>query len=183
MEKNKNRKIIITLFVIVAVVAIITAVCFFILPNFKKSKVELKDEEYTKELQNVSEEYIDNDTIVYDENGKARNRSNDLSLEKIFSDVDVGMSGFKVKNNENEETTVTFTVKNHTNDVVKPFKYTLQFMNIDDSVKGTVELETQTLPALGIYNVTLHLDKDVLDVYNIVPVSEVEMNQSFGGGF
>lgn len=179
---KKNNKVIIIVLLIIVIIAIITLGIFLVIQKNKSNIIDLKDEEYTKELENVYDEYVDNDSIIFDENGNIKNYSNELSIEKFLLDKKVGMYGFNVKNNDVDETTVTFTVKNHTNEQIEPFKYVLQFMNADDTIKGTINLETQKLPALGKYNVTVHLSQNVIDIYNIVPVSEGEYDQVLGGG-
>lgn len=179
---KKNKKIVIALVGIFVVAAIVAAVIFFVIPNFDFSNKNLKDEEYTKELENMSEGYVDNESSVIDESGNIRNISSKLSLEKFVADGNVGMYGFKVTNNEDETSTVEFTVKNHSNTKINSFKYRLQFINADGSILGTIDLETKKLPSLGKYNIKIKLNKDIIDVYDIVPVTDFENYGNLGGG-
>lgn len=178
MKKSKNIIITISIMLVLVIGILIT----FLLSSNQKNNKQLQDEEHTIKLENVSSEYVKNDTIVTDENGNVRNYSNNLKIEKFFENKTVGIYDINIVNNDNDESILTYTLKNHSSEKIEPKKYRLQFINYDGSIAGTVDLETQTLGALDKYNVKINLDSDILDIYDINVTTDFEVYGNLGGG-
>lgn len=181
MEKSKkNKKIIIGIGILLIAVAMIITIVIMNMPEKEYEDVYLDSMEFTKSLENISPTYVDNESTAVDENGRKINTSEYISLEKFVLEDKIGMYDFNVVS-DFEETKLTFTIKNHTKEKVKEFKYRLQFLNVDGSIAGTIDLESKGLSALAKYKVTVNIDSDVADIYDIVPVTDFETYGCVGG--
>lgn len=181
MEKKKgNKKIIIGVGILLIAVAMIVTIVIMNMPEKEYKDVYLESMEFTKSLENVSPTYVDNEVTAVDENGRKINISEYISLEKFILEDKIGMYDFDLVSNF-DETKLTFTIKNHTKEKVNEFKYRLQLLNVDGSIAGTIDLESKKIPALGKYKVTVNIDSDVANIYDIVPVTDFEIYGYVGG--
>ena len=180
MEKNKNSKIIIGIGILLIAVAMIITIVIMNMPEKEYKDVYLDSMEVSKSLENISPTYVDNESTAVDENGRKINISGDISLEKFILENKIGMYDFDLVS-DFEDTKLTFTIKNHTKEKVKGFTYRLQLLNVDGSIAGTIDLESKDIPALSKYKVTVNIDSDVADVYNIVPVTDFDTYGYIGG--
>lgn len=179
-KKNKKNKIIIgtACFLIAAIMIVVTIIMN--MPEKEYENVFLEDMEFTKKVENISEIYIDNEMSAVTEDNKKINISEVISYEKFILDNKIGMYDFSISS-DFDESKLTFIVKNHTKETVEAFKYRLQLLNNDGSIYGTMDLESPKIPALSKYKVTVNIDSDVADVYDIIPITDFQEYGFLGG--
>ena len=181
---NSNKKKLLWIILIIAVILAMVAVIIFLnLPEKEYTDKYLKEEKYSVSIQKTNEEYFDNEIAMYDEQGNKINKSDVISYEKFIFNNKIGIYGFNI-NADIGESTLTYTIKNHSTENQEAFKYRLQLINSDGSVEGIIDLESKAVPSLGKYKVTLNIDSDISDVYDIVPITDFETYGlvEFGGG-
>lgn len=172
-KKNKSKKIVVGIIFLIIAIAMAVVLCIGNKPEKEYENVYLEDVEFSKEMEEVSEVYVNNGMSAVDENGRKVNINEELSYEKFILDAKVGMYDFSIVS-DFEQSKLTYTVKNHTKEKIEKFAYTLVFLNVDGSVMGKVKLESDAIPALSKYKVTVNINSDVADVYTIMPVIEDE---------
>ena len=171
MDKNKKILLIISICIIVAIVAVLL---FIFLPDMFEKQYEdvyLEEMVVSKSLENVTTEYVDDQVTAFDEQGRKINYSEVLPLEKFILDNKVGMYDFRIMSDVGDST-LTFILKNHTKEKVEAFKYRLQLVDSMGGIIGTIDLDGKELPSLAKYKVTVNVDSDIADVYDIIPVTD-----------
>lgn len=182
MEKTNKKKIVIGIGFVVLIGIMVTIIVLLNMPDKEYKDIYLDEMKFTKTLENLSSIYVDNEVTSVDENNRKINISSILSNEKFILDNKVGMYDFSIVS-DFEDSILTFTVKNHTKEKIEGFKYRLQFVNNDGSIAGTIDLDSKELPPLSKYKVTVNIDSDVADTYNIVPVTDFQTYGYIGGEY
>ncbi len=177
------------LWIIIGIVAIllVVAVGIILLINFlpqgedEYSDTYLPEEKYSVSIEDFLYAYTDDQMAAYDEQGNKINSSEEVPFEKLIFDNKVGMYGFNLIY-DMEDTVITYTIKNHTKENIEAFNYRLQLVNSVGQILGSIDLESKELPALSKYDVTLTVDEDVTDIYDITPVTDLNVYGKVGGG-
>lgn len=169
----KSKKIIFGIIFGILIVAMVSVIVMLNLPEKEYTEEYLKEESYKVSVEEIPTEYYSNGTAIYDELGNKINNSEVISNEKFIFDNKIGMYGFEIKADIGEST-LTYTIKNHSKENQEKFSYRLQLLNDDGSVAGVIDLESKEVPSLQKYKVTLEIDSDISDVYDIVPVTNFE---------
>ena len=153
----------------------------FINNNESYTNNDLKDEEYNVSIENLSSVYVDNQVTVFNENDRKTNSGTEIKKEKFILDDKIGMYGFSMVS-DFDTTNLEFVIKNHSKEKIDKFKYRLQFCNSDGSIIGTIDLESKELPAFSKYKVKVNIDSDVINTFEIVPVTDFEEYGTNNGG-
>lgn len=168
----KSKKVIFGIVFGILLIAMMAVIIFFNLPEKQYSDKYLKEEKYNVSVQDKISNYVLNDMTIYDDQGNKLNRSEVLPNEKFIFENKIGMYGFEIKSDIGEST-LTYIIKNHSNQVQEKFNYRLQLVNSNGTVAGTIDLESKEIPALEKYKVTLEIDSDISDVYDVIPVTDL----------
>lgn len=167
----KSKKLVLGIILGILLIGMLAVIIVLNLPEKEYSDKYLKEEKYSVSVQNEQNGYVDNSMAIYDDQGNKTNKSDVLSNEKFVFENKIGMYGFEVKSDIGEST-LTYIIKNHSNEKQEKFKYRLQLINSNGSVAGTIDLESKEIPSLEKYKVTLEIDSDISNIYDIVPVTD-----------
>lgn len=169
----KKKNVILGIIFVLLIIIMVIVIFMLNMPEKEYTDEYLKEESYNVSVEEIPEIYYSNGTAVYNEQGEKINNSKVISNEKFVLDEKIGMYGFDIKSDIGE-TTLTYIIKNHSNEYQENFSYKLQLLNDDGSIAGTIRVESKAIPALQKYKVTLKIDSDISDIYDIVPITNFE---------
>lgn len=117
--------------------------------------------------------------ILKDDFGNLKNSSGQFE-EEVFLDDNVGMYDFSIIG-DGENTTIKYTVKNHSNKTVNAFDYQLAFLNSNLEQIDKIDLNSQKIPKRSTYQVEIKIVGNVVGVYKIVPTYPDQTSGKIGG--